>query len=74
MRKKTKTRMLSLLLVLAVVLGLLPGVYNGPRDSDHGWQKDREHGRISESTERGNEPWHEQRTARSSKQNWSWRY
>lgn len=48
--------------------------YNGPRDSDHGWQKEREHGRISESTERGNEPWHEQRTARSTKQNWSWRY
>lgn len=43
--------------------------YNGPRNSDHGWQKDREHGRISKSTERGKEPWHEQRTARSSKQN-----
>jgi len=44
-------------------------IYNGPRNSDHGWQKDREHGRISKSTERGKEPWHEQRTARSSKQN-----
>lgn len=49
-------------------------LYNGPRNPDHGWKKDREHGRISESTERGNEPWHEQRTARSTKQNWSWRY
>ena len=49
-------------------------VYNGPRNSDHGWKKDREHGRISESKERGKEPWHEQRTARSTKQNWSWRY
>lgn len=42
--------------------------YNGPRNPDQGWKKDREHGRIGESTERGNKPWHEQRTARSSRQ------
>ena len=42
--------------------------YNGPRNPDQGWKKDREHGRIGESTERGNKPWHEPRTARSSRQ------
>lgn len=49
-------------------------IYNGPHNPDHGWKKDRERGRINKSKERGNKPWREQRTARSSKQNWYWRY
>lgn len=48
--------------------------YNGPRNPDHSWKKDRERGRINKSKERGSEPWHEQCTARNLKQNWCWRY